>query len=262
MSTLYDAVQATNDQGALALMLYAIPNFPDPDSYQEILHLLNGHPAVTIIETTFPVTAKFSEFANQTIQQAHQQATAFADDWTLLERLQPFAKPSVCVLYRETLEKWGYETILEKIQGKIDGILFEWEVPAIETYVEPSNRYGIELIQCAVPEMSLEETKKYLDLASENPLVYLVSAPMTGAETFAITELAACVQLVKTLRPDAKVMAGFGIRSRADIQRLSHIEGLDGVIIGTAFLEVMKLGSSKVTAYLDELAPALTRMKE
>lgn len=261
MSILHTVVKEANDRGALALMIYAIPNFPDPDRYQEILQILYDHPAVTIVETTFPVTSKFSEFANQTIQNAHRQAFKFADDLTLLESFQSFDKPSIYVLYRETLEKVGYESILKKIQGKIDGLLFEWDVPDVASYVEPANRYGVELIQCAIPAISLEETKKYLDLAVENPLIYLVSAPMTGAEIFSIAELAACARLVKALRPDAKVMAGFGIRNEADILRLSHIEELDGVIIGTEFLEMMKLGPQKVATYLDELSPALSRIR-
>ncbi|MEK8019813.1 MAG: hypothetical protein VSS75_023310, partial [Candidatus Parabeggiatoa sp.] len=109
MTTLNVAVKAANDKGALALMIYAIPNFPDPDTYQDILAILHENPWVTIIETTFPVTSRFSEFANQTIQNAHLQAAQFSDSLSVMDTLQPFRKPTVCVLYRETYEKLGYE---------------------------------------------------------------------------------------------------------------------------------------------------------
>ncbi|MCW5212201.1 tryptophan synthase subunit alpha [Desulfobulbus sp. TB] len=259
MTILNVAVKEANDRGALALMIYAIPNFPDPDTYQDILAILHENPCVTIIETTFPVTSRFSEFANQTIQNAHLQAAQFKDGLSVMETLQPFKKPTVCVLYRETYEKLGYEAILQKIQGKIDGLLFEWVIPDVEAYAYSFERYSIELVQCAEPSMTDQEMARYLSLAVEEPIVYLVSAPMTGAEIFSEKKIISCVQSIKTYRPNAKIVAGFGISNADDIAKLSRIEGLDGVIIGTAFLQVMQQGSTQTAAFLNKIAPSLSR---
>ncbi|HDN27081.1 MAG TPA: hypothetical protein ENG03_08310 [Thioploca sp.] len=259
MTTLNVAVKEANDKGALALMIYAIPNFPDPDTYQDILAILHENPCVTIIETTFPVTSRFSEFANQTIQNAHRQAAQFTDGLSIMETLQPFKKPTVGVLYRETYEKLGYEAILQKIQGKIDGLLFEWVIPNVEAYAYSFERYGIELVQCAEPSMTEQEMAHYLSLAVEEPIVYLVSAPMTGAEMFSEEKIISCVHAIKTYRANAKIFAGFGIRNADDIAMLSCIEGIDGVIIGTAFLDIMQQGATQVAAFLDEIAPALSK---
>ena len=259
MTTLTLAVKEANDRGALALMLYAIPNFPDPNTYQEILSILNENPWVTIIETTFPVTSQFSEFANQTIKDAHLQADQFTDGLPSMEMLQQFKKPTICVLYRETLEKIGYEPLLQQLQGKIDGLLFEWIIPHIENYAYSYKSYGIELVQCAEPSMTEQEIVHYLSLTEEEPLIYLVSAPMTGAEIFSEEKINQCIKDIKKIRPKAKIVAGFGISDADDITRLSHMNGLDGVIIGTAFLEVMKQGVDNVSTFLDAITPALSK---
>jgi len=251
------AIKEANNKGVLGLMVYVIPNFPDPDIYQETLEILNDNPYVTIIEITFPVTSCFSEFANTTIQNAHRKAALFADGASVLETLQPFKKPTVCVLYRETFEKLGYETILKKIQGKIDGLLFEWDIPDIENYVQVSEHYDVELVQCAGSWMTEDEMSHSLSLAKEEPIVYLVSAPVTGGEIFSAEEIAACVKNIKEHRPDAMIAAGFGIGNARDVEMMSRIKGLDAVIIGTAFLKKMEQGTTEVLAFLDEITPAL-----
>ena len=259
MAILNKAIKEANAKGRLALILYTIPNFPDPKTYQDILAMLHDNPYVTIIETTFPVTSQFSEFANQTIQNAHQQAAQFNDDVSVMETLQAFKKPTICVLYRETFNKLGYDTILQKMQGKIDGLLFEWIIPDIETYTYSFEHYGIELIQCAEPSMTDQEMEHYLSLAVEEPLIYLVSAPMTGAKLFEKEPITSCVQTTNKYRPKAKIIAGFGISTADDIASLSSIEGLHGVIIGTAFLEIMLQGTSQAAIFLEEITQAISK---
>jgi tryptophan synthase alpha subunit len=260
MSVLHTVVEKTNDDGKVALMIYTIPNFPDPETYKKTLDILNQHPSVTIIETTFPVSSKYSKFANQTIRAAHQQAIEYVDGLTVLEELQAFKKPSTYVLYQETFDTLGFETILKKIQGKIDSVLFEWEVDNIESYVSLAEQYEIELIQCAVPEMTSTELAQYISLTEEKPLIYLVSAAMTGADLCSDEELIQCIRETRKHRPQAKIMAGFGISNTDDIKHISRLEGLDGIIIGTAFLEKMSQGIDAVETFLDSLTPALNRV--
>ncbi|QEP42112.1 hypothetical protein D5085_02540 [Ectothiorhodospiraceae bacterium BW-2] len=257
MATLHQAVQTANDNGALALMIYVIPNFPDPDTYHVILDILHEHPSVTIIETTFPVTSKFSDFANQIIRTAHQTASQYQNALTVLETLQAFKKPSVAVVYQEVVDALGFEILLQKMYGKIDSVLLEWEVEDVKPYVEQSKRYDIEFIQCVYPEMTEADMEKYLGSAVKEPLVYLTSASMTGAKLFSHSELNECIRRSKAYRSDIKIMAGFGVRTPDDIRKLKQLEKLDGVIIGTAFLEVMRQGVDQVTIFLDSLTPAL-----
>ncbi len=259
MAILNAAVHEANAEGRLALMLYAIPNYPNPDTYQDILSILNTHPAISIIETTFPVTSGFSKMANATIQAAHQQAAQFGTGLPYLETLHGFQKPSISVLYRETFETIGYDTVLQAMQGKIDGFLFEWLIPEVENYAYSYDRYGIELVQCVVHKMPEEKVARALSLAIEEPIVYLVAATMTGGEMFSQEELRSCADSIRLHRPKAKTFAGFGIRGAQDIDSVASIEGVDGIIIGTAFIEKMQQGAQAVADFLDEIMPALAR---
>lgn len=259
MSILNKATREANDQGRLGLMIYAIPNYPDPETYQQILDILHQHPAVTIVETTFPVTSGFSKMANQTIQNAHRQAAQYGTGKAYLDGLQGFQKPSISVFYRETFETVGFDATMQAMQGKIDGFLFEWLIPDVDQYAGCHERYGIELVQCVVHKMPDERMKHALSLAIEEPIVYLVSATMTGGEMFTQAQIIACADTIKTHQPKAKTYAGFGIRGPEDIAAVSSIPGIDGVIIGTAFIEVMAEGPQRVQAFLDEVAPALVK---
>nr|VFK64349.1 MAG: tryptophan synthase, alpha chain [Candidatus Kentron sp. UNK]VFK73463.1 MAG: tryptophan synthase, alpha chain [Candidatus Kentron sp. UNK] len=258
MTILHSAVNTANQQGKLALMIYTIPNFPDPETYQQTLDVLYRHPDVSIIETTFPVTAKYSEFANQTIRSAHQQAARHVSGLSVLEQLQPFKKPSVCVLYQQTLDDLNFESLLQKIQGKINGVLLEWEENEISPYASLSKQDDIELIQVVYPGMTSKEMDKYLGLTEKEPIIYLVSAAMTGGDLFTDEELIECIRQTKACRPESKLMVGFGIKNTSDIHALAQLEGLDGIIIGTAFLQTMRQGIRAVETFLDNITPALT----
>ncbi len=257
LSALSTSIKDANNKRALGLMIYTIPNFPDPETYEKTLSILNQNPYVSIIETTFPVTSKFSEYANVTIQNAHKQASEYVDGISFLDSFKPFQKPSIAVIYQETFNKVGFETILKRIQGKIDGILFEWDIPDFEKYFDLSKQYQVELILCVEPSMKEEEIDYYLSFTKEDPTVYLVSAPMTGGEIFAADKILTCVNNVKKYRPCAKIAAGFGIGNADDIKILSQVENLDAVIIGTQFLKVMNKGIDAVSSYLDEITDAL-----
>lgn len=238
-------------------MIYLVPNFPDSKIYLETLDILYQHPNVDIIETTFPVTTKYSEFANHTIRSAHRQAARYANGVKVLEGLKPFRKPSICVLYRETLDKLSFEEFLQRIQGNIDGVLLEWEEDDASSYVSLSRQYGVEFIQVSYPDMTQKDMDKYLGMTGEKPLIYLVSAAMTGGDLFTDGEIIECIRRTKDYRPQSKLMAGFGIKNASDIRGLAQIEGLDGIIIGTAFLEVMRQGIEAVRSFLDDIGPAL-----
>jgi tryptophan synthase alpha subunit len=84
---------------------------------------------------------------------------------------------------------------------------------------------------------------------------------MTGADLCSDAELIECIHETKKHRPQAKIMAGFGISNADDIKNISRLEGLDGVIIGTAFLEKMSQGIDAVEEFIDSITPALNRVQ-
>ncbi|MEM9459719.1 MAG: tryptophan synthase subunit alpha [Myxococcota bacterium] len=259
MNPLSLAVDRANASGRLALMVYAIPRFPDPERYRSLLEYLNAREEVSILETTFPVSTEFSPYANETIREAHRQASRYVDSQHLGALLDGLAKPTVLVLYEQTLRELGYSALFALLGGTIDGLLYEWITPDAHTMGGQCSEHGMELIQCVDPGMSDHELQQALDRTAPDPLIYFVSAAKTGAPLYEVANLQPCLERVKGLRPDARVVAGFGIRTPQDVATLARLEGLDGVIIGTAFIEACRDGVEGAAGFLDQIYPALER---
>ncbi len=253
------ALREANAAGRLGLILYTIPGFPDPETYEAVTALLAERPSLSILETTFPVTDRFSEYANDTIKNAHRTAAPHAaPGLESVDHLRAFPKPVISVLYRATFEDYRFETVLDHSRGILDGLLFEWDAGPTDTYAVQARARDIELIQCAGNWMSREETEATLALTDDEPLVYLVSASATGAELYDPAELARVVGTIRAIKPDARIAAGFGIGTAGHVKDLQGVSGLHGVIIGTAFLKAMQAGFDAARDFLDSIEPALT----
>jgi tryptophan synthase alpha subunit len=250
---LHNAIEKANAKGNLGLILYVIPNFPNPKTFQSALTILEQSEAVSILESTYPTTQGYSEHANDTIRRAHLKACEYqSPDLRIRTR-----KPTLLVLYRGTLQFSSFESFLRDRQGDFDGLILEWSEPDEQTYVDASNRQGVELVQCVGPWMNDREMDAILSRCIDRPLIYLMSAPRTGAELFTNEELTRCVREAKRVRPEAKIAAGFGIRTGRDIERLSGVRGLDAVIVGTELLLNLEQGAPAVKRKLEEFEPAL-----
>ena len=254
---LFNAIEEANRAGRLGLILYTIPNFPNPDGFRAILEELSRRPAVSIIEMTFAVDGAFSDHANETIRDAHRKAVTYESDYRKVLAAYEYGKPSLCVLYQKTVTDHSFPRVVQEMSQRVDGVLLEWSEDEHQSYFEHSHRAGVELVQCVGPWMPAAEVERILSFCMPRALVYLMSAPMTGGQLFSRAELERLIALCRYLRPDIKLAAGFGIRTAEDVQKLSQVRGLDGVIIGTAFLERMRDGTTAVARYLDEIEGAL-----
>jgi tryptophan synthase alpha subunit len=249
------AIADANDNGRLGLIIYTIPGFPSGSDYLATLDLLNQSESVSIVETTIPVDTGFSDHANDTIRRAHIKAAS----WTELQRVKRPAKPALCVLYKSTADSRGFESVLLDTIGEFEGLILEWAEDDETPYIKVARKHGLELVQCVGPWMDPDKIQHIVERSEPQPLIYLMSAPMTGGELFSNEELNQCIVETKKHRPAARVAAGFGISNGADVRRLAEIEGLDAVIIGTAFLRAMDQGVAAAKALLADVEPALQR---
>lgn len=255
---LHEAISAANAQDRLGLIVYAIPNFPTPAVYRAVLHLLVEEQVVSVIETTLPVTGGFSEHANGDIVQAHRLAASYGQAWQALIEELPAGKSLLCVLYRESAEQIGWARLLRSFSGRMAGILPEWHAEQVAPYACSAGSHQVEFVTCVGPWMTEDDIAGHLAYALDQPLVYLMSAAMTGAALYPAAALERTIVTIRQCRPEAKVAAGFGVRTAEDIRRLGTVHGLNAVIVGTAFLQQMRAGPHAVGHYLRSLKGALT----
>lgn len=255
---LHDALSAANAQGRLGLVLYTIPCYPTPALSQAVHDLLAMDPAVSIIETTLPVMTGFSEHANGTIAAAHRLAASYGQTWQETLDTLPTTKPLLCVLYRASVETVGWPTLLPALAEKMAGFLPEWHEASPAPYASSAYGQQMEFVTCVGPWMTAQAIAAQLAYAApERPLVYLMSAAMTGATLYPAAALEQTIATVRLYRPMAKIAAGFGIRTATDIRHLARVRGLDAVILGTAWLEQMQQGLAAARTYLRAVKGAL-----
>jgi tryptophan synthase alpha subunit len=252
-------IHQAREAGRLGLVLYPIPGFPSRESYERQLEYMEARPEVSLIEVAIPVIAGYSDHANQVIRMAHRTAVdaAGVDGVELFGQIRRPQKPSLIVLYSDVLEKVPYDALLERYGDRFEGIVLEWDAPDPAPYLPSARRAGVEVVQCIGPWMDAATIHAIVDGCVPGGLVYLMSAAMTGAQLFEPYELATCVAHARHHRDDLTFAAGFGIRSGADVRRLRQVDGLDAVIVGTAYLEAATRSQSAVEELVDELCGAL-----
>ena len=254
------AIDRANRAGRMGLVVYTIPNFPNPSEYKRISALLLSDPSVTVIETTIPVDRGFSPHANSTIKRSHQVASQYSVNLTQFVKTVSSKKPHICVFYKHSHDSIGFNEFVRTTSSKLDGILLEWNERNEKPYEAISKKNGVEFIKCVGPWMSKRKIQALLSRTSDSPLVYLMSAEATGGKLFSAKALETTALLIKQYRPNAKVAAGFGIRGQKEIRQLATIRGIDAVIIGTEFLKQSRQGSRRVTKFLKSLEGALCRV--
>ena len=253
---LHEAIARANRAGRRGLILYTVPGYPNPSAYDEVVDLMEQEECVSILETTIPVSAGFSDHANDVIREAHRAAVIGLK--AAAPRARPGGKPRLAVLYRATVEEHGPAGALELLRGKASGLILEWEERENgRHYREASRGAGLELVECVGPWMSGEEIRNLLGPTAARPLVYLMSAARTGAELFGAEAIAGCVREIRRHRQEAKIAAGFGISGPEQIVALRRVAGLDALIIGTAWLKATAAGAKVTRDFLAQVGEVL-----
>ena len=102
------------------------------------------------------------------------------------------------------------------------------------------DRQGLALVQMVTPVTPPERMAK-LCAASQGFVYAVTMTGTTGKNVAAPHDVVAYLQRVRALAT-VPVCAGFGIRSRDQVERLrGHV---DGVIVGSALVEVLERGDS------------------
>lgn len=255
------SINAANESGRLGLILYTIPNFPTPTEYRNLTRKLLRINHVSAIETTIPAQSNFSAHANGLITESHRLASTYPLQWKEYIAALPIEKPHLCVLYKETADEVGYENFLKAAAPKLDGLLLEWSEKNEEPYAAKCQSLGIEFIKCVGPWMTESEIRETLSKTVQSPLVYLMSAPMTGARLFSKEKLQRTAKLIKKYRPESKVAAGFGIRGKKEIAIIAAIPEIDAAIIGTSFLKKVGAGTDYAIKFVKSIEGVLCRVK-
>lgn len=163
--------------------------------------------------------------------------------------------PLVLMGYANPMIRRGAEWFADALaEAGVDGVICVDLAPEEDPDLGPALRNkGIALIRLSTPTTSDERLPAVLE-GSDGFLYYVSVAGITGKQSAALADIEANVSRIKR-HTDLPVAVGFGVRTpeqAADIARVA-----DGVVVGSAFVELVAEHGADTPGHLTELTRTL-----
>ena len=247
---LAEAVRSAAKSGEPALVAFLTAGYPSAARFRE--HLLAVAAGADVIEIGVPFTDPMAD--GVTIQRSSQAALkqGVSLKWILgeLRAMQRPATPLVLMSYLNPLLQYGYDRLAADAAaaGVCGFIVPDLPFDEGEELRAALHAQDIALVQMVTP-VTTPERMTEVCAASEGFVYAVTMTGITGRNVAVPDEVLEYLARVKTAST-APVCAGFGIRSREQVERFRGY--VDGVIVGSALVEVLERGED-VTAWLRAL---------
>ncbi len=242
MSTPADAISAAilaaRARGEPALVAYLTAGFPSRDTFRE--HVQAVASAADVVEIGVPFTDPMAD--GVTIQRSSHAALAQGVSlrWILaqLEAMPRGKTPLLLMSYLNPLLALGpRDLVAASVRAAVAGFIVP-DLPFDESAELRAalGSQGLALIQMVTPVTRPQRVEQIC--ASSQGFVYAVTMTGTTGKNVAVPpEVTGYLDTVRARSP-VPVCAGFGIRSREQLDLLR--DHVDGVIIGSALVEVLE----------------------
>ena len=265
MNAIEQAFQKTKAQGNRALIGYVTAGDPTPEFTPKIADaLIRG--GVDILELGLPFSDPIAD--GPTIQAASVRALAAG---TTPQKVLQIAKeirkshstPTVIMTYYNPVFRMGLERFcVSAKESAVDGVIVP-DLPVEESsdFKKAAADFGLDTIFLAAPSTSTERLKMIVQNSSG--FLYLVSHfGVTGAKT---TVDDSTIQLVKQVLPftagKINLAVGFGVSKPQHVKRIIEA-GADGVIVGSAFIDLIQKNKNDTASMLRELEATASELKK
>lgn len=247
--------------GRPALVTFVMAGDPDMETSLEILKAL-PESGVDVIEIGMPFSDPMAD--GPSIQLAGQRALAGGQ--TLVKTLKivsQFRKtnkktPIILMGYYNPIYIFGVEKFLKKAKSSgVDGLIVV-DLPPEEDdeLCIPALKAGISFIRLTTP--TTDDKRLDTVLTNTSGFVYYVSITgITGTALPKPKEVAASVARIKA-KTDLPVVVGFGVKSPAQATAIG--KGADGVVVGSAIVNVIKDSLSKKDKATRKTVPAVKKI--
>jgi tryptophan synthase alpha chain len=248
--------QALTRTDGAAIVAFMTAGYPEPNEFLSVLQRIAA--AADAVELGVPFSDPMAD--GVTIQRSSEQAIANGVNlhW-IFDQLEArdfeLEAPVLMMSYLNPLLAFGYEALARRAKSAgVDGFL----VPDLP-YEESGELHaaldseGLALVQFVTPATSAERVKM-LTAASQGFVYAVTRTGITGGSSELPAELTDYLASVKA-HSSLPVCAGFGVREARQVAQIAA--HADGVIVGTALVEVLERGEDPA-AFIDGLrgAPA------
>ncbi|MEW6072407.1 MAG: tryptophan synthase subunit alpha [Planctomycetota bacterium] len=246
------AVRTPRTGARPALMPYVLAGFPGRDGFGELLVRVTG--AADVVEVGLPFSDPVAD--GPVIAAAGRRALAGGTTlpWLLAEVAAlrgAIAAPLVLMSYLNPLLARGFAATVRAIAAAGFSGLIVPDLPLEEAGEEQErcDAAGVALIQLVTP-LTPPDRARTLARASRGFVYAVTRAGITGAAT-RIAEIGAYLDRLRAVA-ELPVAAGFGIRAAAQIREIAP--HADGVVVGTAVVDLLARGEDPVP-FLRSLRP-------
>ncbi|HEY1899903.1 MAG TPA: tryptophan synthase subunit alpha [Steroidobacteraceae bacterium] len=234
------AIRRVHAKGNPALIAGLTAGYPSKVLFTE--HLRAVAQGADVVEICVPFTDPMAD--GITIQRSSQGALAQGVSlrWILSEltTMPKVAAPLLLMSYLNPLLAFGIDRLAEAAaKARVNGFIVP-DLPVDESDLlkEALAAQGIALVQMVTPVTTPERLSRVL--SASTGFAYAVT--MTGVTGKNVAVPATVIQYLDRVRAQSSVpvCAGFGIRSREQVQALrGHV---DGVIVASALVELLERG--------------------
>jgi tryptophan synthase alpha chain len=235
------AIRNRRATGQPALIAYITAGFPKREGFIEQLNAVGA--VADVVEIGVPFTDPMAD--GTTIQRSSRAALeqGVSLRWILQELTRAEVKPRSPLLlmsYLNPLLAYGIDKLPEDAaRAGIAGFIVP-DLPFEESHElrNALDARGLALIQFVTPVTPIERMQMLCEGSSG--FIYAVTMTGTTGKNVAVPEdVLEYFGRVKKVSP-VPVCAGFGIRTREQVQRLTPF--IDGAIVGSALVEVLERG--------------------
>jgi tryptophan synthase alpha chain len=246
------ALRAAAKHGQPALVAFLTAGYPDRAKFRE--HLAAVAQEADLVEIGVPFSDPMAD--GVTIQRSSEGAlragvtlTWILEELQLMERVKA---PLLLMSYMNPLLAFGLERLARRAAGAgVCGFIVpDLPFDESEEFSAVLAPHDIALVQMVTPVTPSERLAK-LATASQGFVYAVTITGITGKTAGAADDISAYLERVRAAAT-VPVCAGFGIRTREQVEKLRG--QVDGVIVGSALVEVLERGESP-QEYLASLRP-------
>ncbi|HZO21504.1 MAG TPA: tryptophan synthase subunit alpha [Steroidobacteraceae bacterium] len=232
------AIRAASAGGEPALVAFLTAGFPSRERFREHLHAVAD--GADVVEIGVPFSDPMAD--GVTIQRSSEVALSQGVSlrWILkeLEAMPAASAPLLLMSYLNPLLAYGLDELAQaSVRARVSGFIVP-DLPYDEgaELRQALDAHGIAMVQMVTPVTRAQRMQQLCE--SSQGFVYAVTMTGTTGKNVAVPpEVMGYLDRVRSLAP-VPVCAGFGIRTREQVQRLrGHV---DGVVIGSALVEVLE----------------------
>ncbi len=239
--SITDAITSARARRSAAISAFLTAGFPTRESWRT--HLLATAAGANLIEIGVPFSDPMAD--GVTVQRSSREALKqgvtlswILDELAALQNSIPV--PLVLMSYLNPLLAFGWEGLVKRAaEVGVSGVIVP-DLPLEEQgeFRPALEASGIGLVQLVTP---ITPPERLAELCRRSDgFVYAVT--VTGVTGGAVGRRDSVTEYLRRVREASPVpvLAGFGVRSAADVQRLCP--PADGVIVGSALIEAIEQG--------------------